>query len=94
MTNIEQEAERVTRSMTAEDFVAAERDVESRVFARAVRMLLKCRSMLNRHKTVVISSWKSPGSRRFSDFAADLPSLPSETEVLGVHLQILIEFRV
>jgi formyltetrahydrofolate deformylase len=50
---IEQETERVTHTMTADDFVAAGRDIESRVLARAVKMHLESRVMLNGHKTVV-----------------------------------------
>ncbi|MGB3539873.1 MAG: formyltetrahydrofolate deformylase [Mesorhizobium sp.] len=50
---IEQETERVTHAMTAEDFVAAGRDVESRVLARAVKNHVEARVMLNGHKTVV-----------------------------------------
>lgn len=52
---IEQETERVTHAMTAEDFVAAGRDVESRVLARAVKDHVEARVMLNGHKTVVFS---------------------------------------
>jgi formyltetrahydrofolate deformylase len=52
---IEQETERVTHAMTAEDFVATGRDIESRVLARAVKMHLECRVMLNGHKTVVFA---------------------------------------
>lgn len=50
---IEQETERVTHAMTAEDFVAAGRDIESRVLARAVKLHLEDRIMLNGRKTVV-----------------------------------------
>ncbi len=50
---IEQETERVTHAMSAEDFVAAGRDIEARVLARAVKMHLESRVMLNGHKTVV-----------------------------------------
>ncbi len=50
---IEQETERVTHAMTAEDFVAAGRDVESRVLARAVKSHVEARVMLNGHETVV-----------------------------------------
>ena len=50
---IEQETERVTHAMTADDFVAAGRDIEARVLARAVKMHLESRVMLNGHKTVV-----------------------------------------
>lgn len=52
---IEQETERVSHAMTAEDFVATGRDIESRVLARAVKMHLECRVMLNGHKTIVFS---------------------------------------
>lgn len=50
---IEQETERVTHSMSAEDFVATGRDIESRVLARAVKRHLEGRVMLNGRKTVV-----------------------------------------
>ncbi|TNE63285.1 formyltetrahydrofolate deformylase [Celeribacter ethanolicus] len=50
---IEQETERVTHSMSAEDFVATGRDIESRVLARAVKYHLEGRVMLNDHRTVV-----------------------------------------
>lgn len=50
---IEQETERVTHTMSAEDFVAVGRDIESRVLARAVKSHLEARVMLNGHKTVV-----------------------------------------
>lgn len=50
---IEQETERVNHAMSAEDLVAAGRDIESRVLARAVKMHLENRVMLNGHKTVV-----------------------------------------
>ena len=50
---IEQETERVTHAMSAEDFVATGRDIESRVLARAVKLHLEDRVMLNGHKTVV-----------------------------------------
>ena len=50
---IEQETARVTHSMSAEDLVAAGRDIESRVLARAVKLHLENRVMLNGHKTVV-----------------------------------------
>lgn len=50
---IDQETERVTHAMTAEDFVATGRDVESRVLARAVKNHVEARVMLNGHKTVV-----------------------------------------
>lgn len=50
---IEQETERVNHAMGAEDFVAVGRDIESRVLARAVKLHLEARVMLNGHKTVV-----------------------------------------
>ncbi len=50
---IEQDTTRVTHAMTPEDFVAAGRDVESRVMARAVKLHLENRVMLNGSKTVV-----------------------------------------
>jgi formyltetrahydrofolate deformylase len=50
---IEQETERVSHSMTAEDFVAAGRDIESRVLSRAVKLHLEQRVLLNGNKTVV-----------------------------------------
>jgi len=52
---IEQETERVSHAMTADDFVATGRDIESRVLARAVKMHLERRVMLNGHKTVVFA---------------------------------------
>lgn len=52
---IEQETERVSHAMSAEDFVAAGRDIESRVLARAVKLHLESRVMLNGHKTVVFA---------------------------------------
>ena len=52
---IEQETERVTHVMDPDDFVAAGRDIESRVLARAVKMHLENRVMLNGDKTVVFS---------------------------------------
>tara|TARA_R110002020_G_scaffold14227_20_gene50537 strand:+ start:1803 stop:2657 length:855 start_codon:yes stop_codon:yes gene_type:complete len=50
---IEQETARVTHAMSAEDLVAAGRDIESRVLARAVKLHLENRVMLNGKKTVV-----------------------------------------
>lgn len=50
---IEQETERVTHAMSAEDFVAPGRDIESRVLARAVKYHLESRVALNRHKTIM-----------------------------------------
>lgn len=52
---IEQETERVSHSMSAEDFVATGRDIESRVLARAVKYHLEGRVMLNDHRTVVFA---------------------------------------
>jgi len=52
---IEQETERVTHAMSADDLVATGRDIESRVLARAVKMHLESRVMLNGHKTVVFT---------------------------------------
>lgn len=50
---IEQETERVTHAMSPADMVAAGRDIESRVLARAVKLHLENRVMLNGRKTVV-----------------------------------------
>jgi len=50
---IDQETERVSHAMSAEDFVAVGRDIESRVLARAVKLHLESRVMLNGHRTVV-----------------------------------------
>lgn len=52
---IEQETERVTHAMSAEDFLAAGRNIESRVLGRAVKLHLEGRIMLNGHKTVVFA---------------------------------------
>ncbi|PSM17649.1 MULTISPECIES: formyltetrahydrofolate deformylase [Nitratireductor] len=52
---IEQETERVTHAMSAEDFVATGRDIESRVLARAVKLHLEKRIMLNGNRTIVFS---------------------------------------
>lgn len=52
---IEQEAERVTHAMSAEDFVATGRDIESRVLARAVKLHLEDRVMLSGTKTIVFA---------------------------------------
>ena len=52
---IEQETERVSHAMTTDDFVAAGRDIESRVLARAVKYHLEGRVMLNHHRTVVFT---------------------------------------
>ena len=50
---IEQDVQRVDHSMTADELVAAGRDVESQVLARAVRFHLERRILLNGTKTVV-----------------------------------------
>jgi formyltetrahydrofolate deformylase len=50
---IEQETERVTHAQNAEDLVATGRDIESRVLARAVKMHLEQRIIINGRKTVV-----------------------------------------
>ncbi|MDO9416871.1 formyltetrahydrofolate deformylase [Pararhizobium sp.] len=50
---IEQETDRVTHALSADDFVATGRDIESRVLARAVKLHMENRVMLNGHKTVV-----------------------------------------
>jgi formyltetrahydrofolate deformylase len=52
---IEQETERVSHALTADDFVAVGRDVESRVLARAVKLHLERRVLLNGNRTVVFS---------------------------------------
>jgi formyltetrahydrofolate deformylase len=50
---IEQETARVTHAMTPDDLIAQGRDIESRVLARAVKLHLESRVMLNGRKTVV-----------------------------------------
>ncbi len=50
---IEQETERVDHKFTAEEMVAAGRDVERLVLARAVRFYLERRVLMNNGKTVV-----------------------------------------
>ena len=52
---IEQETQRVSHSLTSEDFVATGRDIESRVLARSVKYHLEGRVMLNSHRTVVFT---------------------------------------
>lgn len=52
---IEQETVRVSHAMSAEDFLAEGRDVESRVLAHAVKAHLERRVMLNGMKTVVFA---------------------------------------
>ena len=50
---IEQETARVNHAMSPDDLIAAGRDVESRVLARAVKLHIESRIMLNGRKTVV-----------------------------------------
>ena len=50
---IEQDVERVEHTMSAEDFTAVGRDIESRVLARAVRWHVEHRVLLNGHKSVI-----------------------------------------
>ena len=50
---IEQETARVTHAMSPDDLIASGRDIESRVLARAVKLHLESRVMLNGKKTVV-----------------------------------------
>ena len=50
---IEQDVQRVTHGMTAEDFVVAGRDVESVVLARAVKWHAERRILLNGLRTVI-----------------------------------------
>src|SRR6478736_1562914 len=50
---IEQETARVTHALSPDDLVAAGRDIESRVLARAVKLHLESRVMLNGKRTVV-----------------------------------------
>lgn len=50
---IEQETARVTHALSPDDLVAAGRDIENRVLARAVKLHLESRVMLNGKKTVV-----------------------------------------
>lgn len=52
---VEQEVERVHHAMTPDDLVAAGRDIESRVLARAVNLHLEQRVLLNGAKTVVFT---------------------------------------
>lgn len=52
---IEQDAERVSHSLSAEDFVARGRDIESRVLARAVKFHLENRVMIVGNKTIVFT---------------------------------------
>ncbi len=50
---IEQETARVSHAMSPDDLIAAGRDIESRVLARAVKYHLESRVMMNGKKTVV-----------------------------------------
>ena len=50
---IEQETARVNHAMSPDDLIAAGRDIESRVLARAVKLHIESRIMLNGRKTVV-----------------------------------------
>ena len=50
---IEQETERVTHALSADDFVATGRDIEARVLARAVKLHTEGRIFLNGARTVV-----------------------------------------
>jgi formyltetrahydrofolate deformylase len=50
---IEQETARVNHAMSPDDLIAVGRDIESRVLARAVKLHLEGRVMLNGRKTVV-----------------------------------------
>jgi formyltetrahydrofolate deformylase len=50
---IEQETARVNHAMSPDDLIAAGRDIESRVLARAVKLHIEHRIMLNGRKTVV-----------------------------------------
>lgn len=50
---IEQDVARVNHAMTPDDLIAVGRDIESRVLARAVKLHLESRVMLNGRKTVV-----------------------------------------
>jgi formyltetrahydrofolate deformylase len=52
---IEQDVARVDHTLSAEQLVAAGRDVESRVLSRAVRWHAESRVMLNDNKTVVLT---------------------------------------
>ena len=50
---IEQETARVNHAMSPDDLIAVGRDIESRVLARAVKLHIESRIMLNGRKTVV-----------------------------------------
>ena len=51
---IDQEIERVDHAMTAEDFAARGRELESRALARAVRWHIENRIILNGNRTVIL----------------------------------------
>ena len=50
---IEQETERVTHNMSPRDLVVAGRDIERRVLARAIKVHIEHRALINNNKTVV-----------------------------------------
>jgi formyltetrahydrofolate deformylase len=50
---IEQDVERISHYDTPEDLIVKGRDIERRVLARAVRLHLEGRALINGHKTVV-----------------------------------------
>ena len=50
---IEQQTERVSHTLSADDLVAVGRDIETRVLAKAVKLHLERRVFLNGHRTVV-----------------------------------------
>jgi formyltetrahydrofolate deformylase len=52
---IEQETARITHALNADELVATGREIESRVLARAVKLHLESRVMLNGHKTIVFA---------------------------------------
>ena len=52
---IEQETTRISHAFSADEMVATGRDIESRVLARAVKLHLEQRVMLNGQKTIVFS---------------------------------------
>ncbi len=52
---IDQDTERVTKVLTADDYVATGRDIESRVLARTVKLHLEDRIMFNERKMVVFN---------------------------------------
>ena len=52
---IEQETQRVTQAMAADDFVAIGRDIEAIVLSRAVKLHVERRVMVNGNKTVIFN---------------------------------------